>query len=236
MVINNCFYKHIVMRKLTCIFIFCFALFTNQQAISQEKNITGQVVAFDSIPIVSAMVQIKSTKQTILTDSSGRFEAVVQPNDRLTISAKGFYSQKLKIEENKKITLVNLNLKSGARNAELALISGHITNSERFMSARELHNDKDMDFSQFATFFQLIEGRFPNVEVRPGEIIIRGEKSLTSSSAALIVLNGVPSDFSVLSSLSPATIKSVEIVTGTPAMRYGPGAGNGVVLIVTKGT
>jgi hypothetical protein len=236
MVINNCFYKQRVMRKLTCIFIFCFALFTNPQAISQEKNITGQVVAFDSIPVVSAVVQIRSTKQTILTDSSGRFEAVVQPNDKVTISAKGFYSQKLKIEGNKKIILVNLNLKSGARNAEIALISGHITNSERFMSARELHNDVDMDFSQYTTFFQLIEGRFPNVEVRSGEIIIRGEKSLTSSSSALIVLNGVPSDFSVLSSLSPANIKSVEIVTGTPAMRYGPGAGNGVILIVTKGT
>ncbi len=223
------------MKKLTFLFIFNFILFSYQTAIAQEKNISGQVVVFDSIPVVGAIVVINSSKQTILTDSIGSFEALVQPKDKILISAKGFYSHKQKIEENKNLGKIDMKLKSGDRNADLAMENGHVTNVQTFMNARQLHDNKGVDFSQYATFFQLIEGRFPNVLVRDGEIIIRGDKSLTASSAALIVLDQVPTNFSVLSTLLPANIKSVEIVTGAPAMRYGPGSGNGALVIVTKG-
>ena len=223
------------MRNLICILIFCLSFFTTQYTIAQERAISCKVVVFDSIALVGAVVQIKSSRQTFLTDSQGMCEVIVQPNDRLTISASGFQNQKLKIERNQREILVNLALKPGDRNKDLVLQHGHVSNPSRFLNARKLYNDKRLDFSQYATFFELIKGRFPNVEVTANEIIIRGVKSIHTSSGALIVLNGVLSNFSVLSSLVPATIESVEIVTGTPAMIYGPGAGNGVLLIETKG-
>lgn len=223
------------MRKLAFLLVI-FALFlTNQSAIAQNKMLTCQVVTFDSIPVVNASIKIQSSKKILRTDSLGTFDAMVEPNDKLSITANGFYSRKLKIAENPNLEVIHLKLRSGDRNMNMALQNGHIANVERFKNARELSDNSDVDFSQFTNFFDLIRGRFPNLEVRPGEIIIRGTKSINASNAALIVLDGVPSNFSVLSTLAPADIKRVEVITGGKAMMYGPDSGNGVVAITTKG-
>ena len=139
------------------------------------------------------------------------------------------------------MVIVSLKLRSGDKNLELVIQSGHVTDAEKFRTVRQLNNDKDLDFSQYTTFLELIKGRFPNVEIRSDQILIRGVKSLSNhevdgpGSSALIVLNGAPSNFNVLSSLAPANIKSVKIVTGGSALMYGFGSGNGVVVIETKG-
>jgi len=230
------------MRKLTYFFIFCFCLSPNKRVTSQEKIISVRVVVFDSIPIIGALVQIKSSKQTILTDSLGEFKTAFQPNDQIKISAEGFYSRKIK--DIKKLNIIKLKLRSGERNMRLAISKGYITNSKSFKNAWLLNNDKSIDYSKYTTFLRLMESQFPNADIQRDKIVIRGTKSLGTksengdvlggSSAVLIVIDGFLSDFNMLSNILPVNVKSVKIVTGSSAIMYGAGAVNGVLVIKTK--
>jgi len=97
---------------------------------------------------------------------------------------------------------------------------------------------------------QLIQGKTPGVQVTtnsgaPGagsSIRIRGIGSLNGSQAPLIVIDGVPQDFSGVSGVSdplslinPNDIQSFDILKDASATAiYGNRASNGVILITTK--
>jgi TonB-dependent SusC/RagA subfamily outer membrane receptor len=95
-------------------------------------------------------------------------------------------------------------------------------------------NNEDADFSQYSNIYDLIKGRFAGVQITNGEIIIRGVNSINSSSAALIVVDGVPVDGSVLNSIPPVQVKSINVIKDGSAAIYGSRGGNGVVIIETR--
>lgn len=200
---------------------------------AQEKLMSGRVSTFDSIPLINANIQVKSTKQIVSTDTLGNFSVLCLPDDILKVSANGFLSAKVKLKPNIKLVFVNLKLKSGEKNREIAIGYGHVKDSEKLNAVANL-NSGDMDFSQYSNMFELIRGRFAGVQIVSGEIIIRGQNSLNSSSAALIVVDGIQSSNSVLSSIPPVQVKSINIIKDGSAAIYGARGANGVVLIETK--
>lgn len=200
---------------------------------AQEKIIHGVVTTFDSIPLIDAEVQVRSTKQTVLTDTLGRFSVAVNPGDRLKVSASGFFNQKVKLEDKTKFAAINLKLKPGEKNREYAIGYGHVSDRDKLNALATL-NSNDLDFSQYSNIYDLIKGRFAGVQVVNGEIIIRGINSINSSSAALIVVDGVPVDGSALSSIPPVQVKSINVIKDGSSAIYGSRGANGVVLIETK--
>ena len=191
------------------------------------------VTTFDSIPLSGAEVRIKSTKQTILTDSLGRFSATVNPGDKLKVSAYGFYNQKVKLEEKIKFAAINLKLKPGEKNREYAIGYGHVTDRDKLSALANL-NSNDMDFSQYSTIQELIQGRFAGVQIVNGEVIIRGINSINSSSAALVIVDGVQVGGSVLNSIPPTQVSSINVIKDGSAAIYGSRGANGVLIIETK--
>lgn len=206
-----------------------FTLITN----AQEKIVHGVVTTFDSIPLIDAEVQVRSTKQTVLTDTLGMFSVAVNPGDRLKVSATGFFNQKVKLEEKTKFAAVNLKLKPGDKNREYAIGYGHVSDRDKLNALATL-NSNDLDFSQYSNIYDLIKGRFAGVQVVNGEIIIRGINSINSSSAALIIVDGVPVDGSALNSIPPVQVKSINVIKDGSSAIYGSRGANGVLLIETK--
>lgn len=107
------------------------------------------------------------------------------------------------------------------------------------------------DFNGGATTpAQLIQGKTPGVQITtnngaPGSgssIRVRGTSSLTGSNSPLIVIDGVPQDFSgvngaadPLSLINPNDIATFDILKDASATAiYGNRATNGVILITTK--
>jgi TonB-dependent SusC/RagA subfamily outer membrane receptor len=219
--------------RLISVMILTSFIFLTIFAGAQEKVIHGLVTTFDSIPLSDAQVRIKSTKQTVMTDSLGQFTAMVNPNDRLKVSAGGFYNQKVKLEERTKFAAINLKLKPGEKNREYAIGYGHVSDRDKLNALATLSN-KDVDFSQYSNMYDLIKGRFAGVQVSNGQIIIRGVNSINSSSAALIIIDGVPVDGSALNSIPPVQVRSVNVIKDGSAAIYGSRGANGVVVIETK--
>ncbi len=203
---------------------------------AQEKMITGIVTTFDSIPLIGADVKVQSSKEVVKTDTLGRFMVKVVPDDKLKVTAKGFYNQNVKLEEKIKMVLVNLKLKPTEKSKEYAIGYGYVKDADRLNALAQLTND-NVNFSQYSNMYDLIRGRFAGVVVdSSGDIIIRGISSINLSSGALIIVDGVQQDKGVLQTLAPVDVKSIDIIKDGSAAIYGSRGGNGVVIIQTKGS
>ncbi|WP_321998189.1 TonB-dependent receptor plug domain-containing protein [Draconibacterium orientale] len=220
----------------TRIFPVFFALFcfVTVNSFAQQRFIQGIVTTFDSITIVGAEVMVKSSKEIVMTDSLGQFKVKVDGKDKLKISAKGFINQNVKLDEKTKLVAVNLKLKAGEKAREYAIGYGYVKDGERLNALAQMTSD-DVDFSQYTSMYDLMRGRFAGVQIQSnGDIIIRGINSINLSSAALIVVDGVQVDGSVMSTLVPSQVKSINIIKDGSAAIYGARGANGVVVIETK--
>lgn len=219
------------MKKLTILIII--SILTTVCSFAQERVIHGQIFTFDSIPLINASIKVKSSKQIVQSDTIGRFSVGCNNNDVLTISAEGFSNQKVKIDENVKLAIINLKLKTGERNREIAIGYGHVADKDLLYSVANM-NSRDMDFSQYANMYDLIQGKLPGVQVYNGEVIIRGINSINNH-AALIVVDGIITDNSILGALPTSQVKNISVIKDGGTAVYGSRGANGVVLIETKG-
>lgn len=222
------------MKMIRSLFIFSVLISLFLQGTAQERVVQGMVTTFDSIPLIGAEIKAKSTKNEVLTDTLGHFSIIVNEEDKLKVTAKGFYSQNVKLDNKIKLVMINLKLKPNPKAREYAIGYGYVKDAERLNSLAQLSSD-DLDFSQYTDMYDLIRGRFAGVSVQGnGDIIIRGVSSLNLSSAALIVVDGIVTDGSILSSISPSNVKSINVIKDGSSAIYGSRGANGVVLIETR--
>jgi len=208
------------------ILLFCFSVF------AQDRVLHGIVNTFDSIPLIGADIKVKSTKQTVKTDSLGKFTAICNLSDKIKISAYGFYTQNIKVPDNIKIVAINMKLKPGEKQRKYAIGYGYVSEQDLTNAITNL-KDSDSDFSRYSNMYDLIRGMGIEVNSRK-EIIVRGSKSFQGSSAALIVIDGVISDSGILDSLNPIDVSSVDIIRDGTSSIYGSRGANGVVIVNTK--
>lgn len=213
--------------------IFLIALLISFSSYAQDKVIQGIVTTFDSIPLVGAEVLVKSTKEVVKTDTFGAFTVKCNSTDKLKVTAHGFFNQNVKLKKENKLVAVNLKLRPGEKGRAYAIGYGHVLDENKLNAVSNL-NQNDMDFSQYSTLYDVIRGRFAGVQVVGSEIRIRGINSINSSSAALIIVDGVATNESVLSSIPPVQVKSISIIKDGSAAIYGSRGANGVVVIETK--
>jgi TonB-dependent SusC/RagA subfamily outer membrane receptor len=198
---------------------------------AQDHIVHGIIHTLDSIPLEGVDIKIKSTKEIVKTDSLGKFVAVCNLEDKLTVKAIGFYGAKIKVDEKTKLVAINMKLKPGEKQREYAIGYGYV-NEKDLTSAMNVLNEKEMNFSRYNNIFDLIGSM--GAEVRNGEIIIRGNKSFQGSSAALIVVDGAVMDADNLNTLKPIDVAKIDILRDGTASIYGTRGANGVVLIETK--
>lgn len=219
-----------LLRFTTLVLFLCVSF---QNGWSQEKFLQGTITTFKCILLNGASIHVKSTAQTILSDSLGQFKVQVADGDKITISANGFKTRKIKFKNDMDFIEVDLKLKQDEDAVDQALDNGHVKDRDKLLSTIHL-NSKEFDFSRYSNMYEVISGRFANVVIEGnGDIVIRGKSSLEQSSAALIVIDGVVTDNSALNNLPPASVKSIEILKGSASARYGSRGANGIVSIKT---
>ncbi len=207
--------------------------FVEKQSYAQEKVIFGRITTFDSIPVMNASIKVYSTKQIVFSDSLGNFSVACNNIDKMKVKANGFNSEKVKLTPRIKFAAINLKLKQGEKNREYAIGYGHVTDVDKLNAVSNM-NSNDFDFAQYKNMYDLIQGRFASVQIKGGDIIIRGENSINSSSAALIVVDGMATTSDILSVISPVNVKNISIIKDGSAAIYGARGANGVVIIETK--
>lgn len=216
--------------------LLVFLLFFMRISNSQERIITGQVTTLKKIAVVNAEIIVSGTKTVVFTDTIGRFKISCLPKDKIKISAKGFNTKKIKIDEKTKEISVNLKFKPSDKNLDVAIGYGHIKANDKSYAITSIKNDdgRNSRFAQYSNMIDLIIDSSPSITVKDGGIIIRGEGSLYGSNSALILVNGNQINMSQLSAFQPLDVKSVDILKGSSTAIYGARGANGVILITTK--
>lgn len=200
---------------------------------AQEHFIQGVVHAFENVPMIGAEIRVKSTKQSVLSDSTGQFIVTCYAEDKLKIRAKGFYGQNVKVGPNTKYVAVNLKIRPGEQNLENAIGYGYISDRDKTTAVSTVNPD-NTSYSRYRDMHNLLISEFAGVQIMNGEVIIRGVNSFSSSSAALVVVDGVISDSDALLTMSPLEVKSISVIKDGSAAIYGSRGANGVILIETR--
>jgi len=228
--------KIIIKRLIIQIIFSSFFVFVSTfMLMGQDKVIQGMVTTFDSIPLINATIEVKSSKNIVLTDTLGYFTVKCLEEDKLKVTARGFYKRKVKIKKSIKFVLVNLKLMPSPESRELAVGYGHVKDVDKLYAISNI-NENDIDFSKYPDIYVIISERFSSsVQVSGnGEFVIRGAPKMDGSNAALLILDGREIDASDFGNINTADIASINVLKDASSAVYGSRGGNGVIIVETK--
>lgn len=226
--------KSIVVKSKYLILIVVVGLaFVSNVSFAQQITKQGTVFTFDTLVVMNAAIEVKSSNKSYLSDSLGNFVIQCMPKDRIRVKAAGFRSRRLRIRPDDDFIRVDLQLKNSPESAKIAVGHGHMQKKDITAAISSWRNESD-DYSMYSDMYELIAGRFSGARVEGDEIIIRGKSSINMSNAALIVVDEQVMNPGVLRVISPIDVKSIDIIKDGSAAVYGSRGANGVVIITTK--
>lgn len=206
----------------------------------QLRPITGKVTNSQGEPLSGVTVQVQGTTTSTVTGADGSFTIEVRGNSNtLVFSYVGMESQEFDIagKTNVQVTLQSNNstlsdvVVIGYGTQKKANLTGSVaTVSGQVLTQRPAPNAAN-----------LLQGRVTGLQVtqpssEPGRdnpnFLIRGRGSFATSTAPLVLIDGVTGSFN---NLSPDDIESVTVLKdAASASIYGSRAANGVILVTTK--
>jgi TonB-linked SusC/RagA family outer membrane protein len=241
------------------LWLFCFLL--TSTAFAQSIQLTGKITDEKGEGLPSASVVEDGTTNGTVTDLDGKFSLnVSSKNTVLVVSFVGYETQKITVGNQ---TSIAVTLSTGKALDEVVVVGyGSVKKSDLTGSVSSIKGD-ELKQTPVANFVQGLQARASGVQViqnsgAPGGSIsvrVRGNNSISGSSEPLYVIDGFPvagSDnpiagggsgigtengnrLSVLSTLNPNDIESMEVLKDASATAiYGTRGANGVVLITTK--
>lgn len=179
----------------------------------------------------------------ILTGPDGGYTIMVDPDATLIVSCLGYAEIKEKVSGRTKIDfMMKESYETLAASEVVSVGYGSVARRDLTGSVGKVNMD-DISKSTPMNFDQALAGRVAGVVVSTSDgavgseanIIIRGNNSLTQSSAPLYVIDGFPTESSFASSISPADIESIDVLKDASASAiYGARGANGVIIITTK--
>jgi len=227
----------LLMRKknIQLVILFMLAVICMPSGLKgQEYEVSGKVTTYDSIPLIDAEIKAKGTGMEVKTDSLGRFTVNCLEDDKLTVRARGFRRERVKVNMDETDLHINLVLKDDPRSLELALgPDGHIREADK--QKVSTINDKEVDFSMYSNIYDALRGRVAGVNIVGNIVYIRGQTTIGSGDAeALFVVDGIIVSKEVFSTIPTSDIQNIRVLKGSAAAIYGSRGGNGVVEVDTK--
>jgi TonB-linked SusC/RagA family outer membrane protein len=220
--------------------VLMILLFLASTAVYAQKiTITGTVTDSQGMGLPGATVTVKGTNQGVLTGSDGKYSIDVASKDvTLTFSFVGYLTQDIPANNQ---TVVNTILVDDTKNLGEVVVVGYGTQKKLNLTAAvDQVTSERLENRPVANITQGLQGVMPNLNIRvlDGKPIqapsynIRGTTSIGQGGSALVLIDGVEGDPSLL---NPNDIASVSMLKdAASASIYGARGAFGVVLITTK--
>ena len=212
---------------------------------AQSFSLTGQVVDETGVPLIAVTVfeDGKPTNGTV-TDLDGKYSLNVSSARSVVVfSCLGFTEVKENVAGRAVINITLAEEKLALDAAEVVSV-GYGTVARRDLTGSVSKVDMgEMLKAPVTNFDQALTGKVAGVVVTTSDgalgaeanITIRGNNSLTQSSAPLYIIDGFPTESSMATALNSADIESIDILKDASATAiYGARGANGVIVITTK--
>jgi len=231
------------MKKFLLMSLFLLSTLLHE-AMAQDRTVTGRVTdATSNQGLPGVTVLVKGTQIGTATDVGGNYSIAVPASGTTLVFSFIGYTTTERVIGN--ATTLNVPLGVDARQL-----------GEVVVTALGIERQKKEVAYATATVTEEVVTRATPINVANGlqgkvsglniastnngvfenvRITLRGIRSLTGNNNPLLLLDGVPSDISYLSSLNPNDIENVTVIKGSSgAAIYGPDARNGVIVVTTK--
>lgn len=229
---------------------------------SQERSVkvSGRVVDASGQPIIGASVIVRGTTLGVSTDAEGRFMLEVPApaaSQTLEVSYLGYETASIPVGSR---TTFTVTLQESTSEIEQVVVTAlGIKRQEKALSYNvQQVAASDITLVKDANFMNSLSGKVAGVTINASssgvggatKVVLRGNKSISQSSNALYVIDGIPmynfgggggTEFDSrgatesIADLNPEDIESISVLTGAAAAAlYGSEAANGAVMITTK--
>ena len=209
------------------------------QTSGKKVKVRGVIKDETGEPIIGATVRVKGQSEGTVSDFDGNFTLDVTDDNTLQISYIGYQTQEFAVGKQHHFSIV---LEEDKKILNEVVVIGYGTQKKGDITS-SVGSVKSEDFTAGAIndAGQLIQGKIAGLSVtNPSgnpvggtEISLRGNTTILGASTnPLILIDGVPGDFSTV---APEDIESIDVLKdGSAAAIYGSRGTNGVVLITTK--
>ncbi len=227
--------------KFKWIFTLVLAL-SMQFSFAQEKTVTGTVTD-GKLPLPGANVVIKGTAKGVSADMDGKYSIKAKSGDVLLVSYSGY--------DNKTITVgsansYNVALKEITTKLDDVVITGALgikKKKDAQTSSQQVIGNKELTQANNPSVISSLTAKVSGLQINntssgvngSSSIVLRGPRSVSGNTEALIVIDNAISTSTVLAQLSPDIVESVNIIKGAQGSAlYGEQGSNGVVVVTTK--
>lgn len=224
----------------------------------KKTTLSGTVLDASGLPVPGATVMEHGTSNGTMTDLDGKFSLTVVGNDGvLDINCLGYETKSITVGTRTVFSIV-LQEESVALEGTVVTALG-IRRDQKALSYNVQEVNAELLTSvKDANFINSLAGKVAGVAINTSssgvggasKVVLRGNKSISQSSNALYVIDGVPmynfgggggTEFDSkgatesIADLNPEDIQSISVLTGAAAAAlYGSQAANGAVMITTK--
>lgn len=220
-------------------FILLFVCSTFQVSGQGGITVRGAVTDEQGQPLSNVSVMLKRTSKGVTSDADGKFSIdVPAENAVLVFSYTGFQPQEITVGKSRQL-LIKLALEGGGLDSLVVVAYGTQKKSSMTSSVSTIKGS-DIAAQPVGNMTNTLAGRAAGIITMQGtgepgfdgsNILIRGI-STTGNTQPLIIVDGVPRNFS---NLDPNSVASITVLKDAAAVApYGMAGANGVILITTK--
>ncbi|MDE5637087.1 MAG: SusC/RagA family TonB-linked outer membrane protein, partial [Alistipes sp.] len=223
-------------------------------------QVTGKVTDTTGEPVIGASVVIKGTTLGTSTGFDGSYSLQIPPPSAsavLVVNYLGYEPFEVAVGARSNIDIV---IKESTVDVDAVVVTAlGIKRSEKALSYNVQQVAADaVTANKDANFINALNGKVAGVNINASsagvggasKVVMRGTKSISQSSNALYVIDGVPmftkaqdggTEFSSqgttdpIADINPEDIESISVLTGAAAAAlYGSDAANGAIVVTTK--
>lgn len=219
------------MKNVILCFLISLVCF---QLKAQNLSVSGKITDTNGEILIGATVMVKGTDVGTISDIDGFYSInALSSSSVLVFSYVGMESQEVQVGNR---NVINISLKSNSIELEEVVAVGYGSQKKiNLTGAVETVKSDNLSKVPVSNVTNALAGKIGGVITRqssgaPGSddanIYIRGYGT------PLVIVDGVEQD---LNSLNPNEIESISVLKDASAAIYGARAGNGVILVTTKG-
>lgn len=204
----------------------------------QQKEINGKVYDAAGVPLSGVTIINLQSQASTQSSEDGSFSISAEKGQRIRFSFLGFISQELTVQDQADVTI---RLEPDNTALDEVVVVGYGTQKKANLTgAVDQVGSEVFEGRPLANVSQMLQGAVPNLNITPADgkptrapgFNIRGTTSIGQGGGALILIDGVEGDPSIL---NPNDIESVSVLKdASSAAIYGSRGTFGVVLITTK--
>ena len=215
-------------------FILCLFFIFNLNVFAQNNisTIKGKVLDENEAPLPYVSVAVYQDDKIItgaITNDDGIFTLKMQQSEeelRLTFDFVGYIKEEIKIKPNKsKVEITDVVLKENVVMLDDVVVSSTAVSHKSTVEHTSINASANIASSKGSALDILSASS--SVSIQNEEISIRGNKNI------LVLMDGVPTTITDLSTIPAANIKTIDVITNPDASYDSEGTG-GIINIIMK--